>query len=158
DGRRQDFSNGLEVGRRQRARPGRWNWTGRHQERLLVVRTRRARGRFLERERGTRGLLPGLVDENRPVDYPEPPLAWPPGPEKRHGNRRVPVSFAFQTVPPKGNPGVAQPDAPPQQQGGGGGGAGGGAFGLLFPLLIMVPFLFLMFRRQKKEQEARGKL
>jgi len=69
------------------------------------------------------------------------------------------VSFAFQNVPPKGNPGVAQPDNP-QQQGGssGGGGAGGGAFSLLFPLLIMVPFLFLMFRRQKKEQEARGNL
>jgi preprotein translocase subunit YajC len=67
------------------------------------------------------------------------------------------VSFAFQNVPPKGNPGVAQPDTPPPQQGGGGG-AGGGAFGLLLPLLIMVPFLFLMFRRQKKEQEARGKL
>jgi preprotein translocase subunit YajC len=66
------------------------------------------------------------------------------------------VSYAFQNVPPKGNPGVAQPDAPQPQQGGGG--SSGGAFGLLFPLLIMVPFLFLMFRRQKKEQEARGKL
>jgi preprotein translocase subunit YajC len=68
------------------------------------------------------------------------------------------VSFAFQNVTPKGNPGVAQPDGPPPQQGGGGGGSSGSAFSLLFPLLIMVPFLFLMFRRQKKEQEARGKL
>ena len=67
------------------------------------------------------------------------------------------MSLAFQNVPPKATPGVAQPDAPQQPQGGSSGG-GGGAFGLLFPLLIMVPFLFLMFRRQKKEQEARGKL
>ena len=29
---------------------------------------------------------------------------------------------------------------------------------MLFPLLIMVPFLFLMFRRQKKEKEARSSL
>lgn len=31
-------------------------------------------------------------------------------------------------------------------------------FTMLLPFLIMVPFLFLMFRRQKKEQEARSKL
>jgi preprotein translocase subunit YajC len=28
----------------------------------------------------------------------------------------------------------------------------------ILPFLIMVPFLFMMFRRQKKEQEARSKL
>jgi preprotein translocase subunit YajC len=64
------------------------------------------------------------------------------------------VSFAFQKVEPKGSPGVAQPDGAPQQSGP----AGGGALGMLFPLLIMVPFLFLMFRRQKKEQAARSSL
>jgi preprotein translocase subunit YajC len=67
----------------------------------------------------------------------------------------------FQNVQPKaGTPGVEQPSAP---QGGGGGGNAqspppGGMFTMLLPFLIMVPFLFLMFRRQKKEQEARGKL
>ena len=63
----------------------------------------------------------------------------------------------FQDVPQKATPGVAQPDAPqgaPQQ----GGGSTGGAFSLLFPLLIMVPFLFLMFRRQKKEADQRKSL
>jgi preprotein translocase subunit YajC len=30
--------------------------------------------------------------------------------------------------------------------------------GMFFPLLILLPFLFLMFRRQKKEQEQRAKL
>jgi preprotein translocase subunit YajC len=29
---------------------------------------------------------------------------------------------------------------------------------MLLPLLILVPFLFMSFRRQKKEQEARSKL
>jgi len=29
---------------------------------------------------------------------------------------------------------------------------------MLLPFLILVPFLFLSFRRQKKESEARGKL
>ena len=29
---------------------------------------------------------------------------------------------------------------------------------MLLPFLILVPFLFFSFRRQKKEQEARGKL
>ena len=66
------------------------------------------------------------------------------------------MSFAFQKVEPKGTPGVAQPDG--SQSAPSGGGAGGGALGMLFPLLIMVPFLFLMFRRQKKEKEARSSL
>jgi preprotein translocase subunit YajC len=67
------------------------------------------------------------------------------------------VSFAHEPNFAKATPGVAQPDQPSAPQGGGGG-AGGGAFGLLFPLLIMVPFLFLMFRRQKKEAEQRKSL
>lgn len=67
------------------------------------------------------------------------------------------MTFAFQQVPLKGSPGVAQPDAP-ATGGGQAGGAGGGAFGMLLPLLIMVPFIFLMFRRQKKETEGRAKL
>ena len=66
------------------------------------------------------------------------------------------MSFAFQKVEPKGTPGVAQPDGSAPQ--GGGSSQGGGALGMLFPLLIMVPFLFLMFRRQKKEQAARSSL
>ncbi len=65
------------------------------------------------------------------------------------------MSFAFQKVEPKGAPGVAQPDGAAPQ---GGSSTGGGALGMLFPLLIMVPFLFLMFRRQKKEQAARSSL
>ena len=66
------------------------------------------------------------------------------------------MSFAFQKVEPKGTPGVAQPDGSAPQ--GGGSSQGGGALGMLFPLLIMVPFLFLMFQRQKKEQAARSSL
>lgn len=64
----------------------------------------------------------------------------------------------FQNAGPKaGTPGVAVDPA------GGAAGAGGaqqaappgGALTMFLPLLIMVPFLFLMFRRQKKEQESR---
>lgn len=58
-----------------------------------------------------------------------------------------------------GTPGVAAPAGPPA------GGApaqsapaGGSMLTMLLPFLILVPFLFLSFRRQKKEQEARGKL
>jgi len=67
-------------------------------------------------------------------------------------------SFAFlQDVTPKaGTPGVAQPSGPA------GGGAPQGAapsmLTMLLPFLIMVPFLFMMFRRNKKEQEARASL
>jgi len=67
-------------------------------------------------------------------------------------------SFAFlQDVTPKaGTPGVAQPSGPS-------GGApaqapGGSMLTMLLPFLIMVPFLFMMFRRNKKEQEARASL
>jgi preprotein translocase subunit YajC len=65
--------------------------------------------------------------------------------------------FSFQNVQPQsGTPGVEQPSAP--QSGGAQQQAPGGMFTMLLPFLIMVPFLFLMFRRQKKEQEARTKL
>jgi preprotein translocase subunit YajC len=69
------------------------------------------------------------------------------------------MSFSFQQVqPPQGTPGVAVP----------GGAAPAGApasaaappsmVTMLLPFLILVPFLFLSFRRQKKEKEARGSL
>lgn len=69
------------------------------------------------------------------------------------------MSFSFQAVaaPPAGNPGVAVPGGPPP--------AGGQAAAsppsmvtMLLPFLILVPFLFLSFRRQKKEKAARGSL
>jgi preprotein translocase subunit YajC len=71
------------------------------------------------------------------------------------------TTLAFlQQVPPKGAapaaadpgttsaPGGAPQQAPPP---------GGGLF-MLLPLLIFLPFIFLSFRRQKKEQEARSAL
>ena len=67
------------------------------------------------------------------------------------------LSF-FQAVQPKtGTPGVADPaGAPPAS--GGGGGAPPSMITMLLPFLILVPFLFLSFRRQKKEAAARGSL
>lgn len=70
------------------------------------------------------------------------------------------MSFSFfQQVQPKaGTPGVADPGAaapagaPPQAA------PPGSMITMLLPFLILVPFLFMSFRRQKKEQEARGKL
>ena len=66
--------------------------------------------------------------------------------------------YFFQHVEPKqGTPGVAQESAPsggaPAPSGGGAG--GGGMLTMLLPFLILVPFLFMSFRRQKKESEAR---
>lgn len=71
------------------------------------------------------------------------------------------MSFSFQAVQPKsgnpGTPGVAD-------QGGAPAGSGGAQAAppsmitMLLPFLILVPFLFLSFRRQKKEKEARGSL
>lgn len=68
------------------------------------------------------------------------------------------MSFSFQAVQPQqGTPGVAAPGGAPP--------AGGGQAApppsmvtMLLPFLILVPFLFLSFRRQKKEKEARGSL
>lgn len=65
------------------------------------------------------------------------------------------MSAFLQTPPPKaGTPGVAAPEAP-AAQGGAGAPPAGGMLTMLLPILILVPFLFLTFRRQKKEQEAR---
>src|SRR4051794_21445092 len=71
------------------------------------------------------------------------------------------MSFSFQQVQPQGNPGVASSPVP-----GGAAPAGAGQAAppppsmvtMLLPFLILVPFLFLSFRRQKKEKEARGSL
>ena len=67
------------------------------------------------------------------------------------------MSFSFQAVQPQSNPGVAVS--------GGAAPAGAGPAAsppsmvtMLLPFLILVPFLFLSFRRQKKEKEARGSL
>ena len=66
-------------------------------------------------------------------------------------------SSFFQQVQPKaGTPGVADPagapaGAPAQS-------APPSMVTMLLPFLILVPFLFLSFRRQKKEKEARGSL
>ncbi len=64
-------------------------------------------------------------------------------------------SLSLQQVAPKaGTPGVAQdPAAPP-----GAAQQGGSPIMMFLPFLIMIPFFFLMSRRQKKEAEARGKL
>jgi preprotein translocase subunit YajC len=72
-------------------------------------------------------------------------------------------ALAFQNVqpnapaaPPPGAPGIAvtpgpgPASAPPPQ--------GGSPFFTLAMVLMFVPILFLMFRRNKKEQEARSKL
>jgi len=67
-------------------------------------------------------------------------------------------SSFFQQVQPKaGTPGVAEPSgapsgAPAQA------GPPSSMVTMLLPFLILVPFLFLSFRRQKKEKEARGSL
>jgi preprotein translocase subunit YajC len=69
---------------------------------------------------------------------------------------------SFQQVPAKaGTPGVAQ-DGTSQSQAGGSpqqqGSPPGSMFTMLLPFLIFIPLLFVMFRRQKKEQEARKTL
>jgi preprotein translocase subunit YajC len=65
----------------------------------------------------------------------------------------------FQAVAPKaGTPGVAVDPAAGATSAAPAASPPGGALTMFLPLLIMVPFLFLMFRRQKKEQEGRSKL
>ncbi|MFO0738061.1 MAG: preprotein translocase subunit YajC [Labilithrix sp.] len=68
------------------------------------------------------------------------------------------MSFSFQNVAPKaGTPGVEVPAAPagsPQQAAP----PGGSMITMLLPILILVPFLFMSFRRNKKEAEARKNL
>jgi preprotein translocase subunit YajC len=71
------------------------------------------------------------------------------------------AEFSFQQVGPKaGTPGVAQDGTAPPAGGAPQGappGCGGG-LGAFFPLLLFIPLLFMMFRKQKKEQESRSKL
>jgi preprotein translocase subunit YajC len=67
-------------------------------------------------------------------------------------------AFTLQQVGAKGaapatDPGAGSAGAPPPQ-----GSAPGGGLIMFLPLLLLVPFLFLSFRRQKKEQAARGSL
>lgn len=68
------------------------------------------------------------------------------------------TTLAFlQQVPPKGAaPAAADPGATaaPAQQAA----PPGGGLIMLLPLLVFLPFIFLSFRRQKKEQEARAAL
>src|SRR4051812_7032224 len=68
-------------------------------------------------------------------------------------------SSFFQPAQPKGVTGTTDPAGAPS---GGGTPAQSGPppsmVTMLLPFLILVPFLFLSFRRQKKEKEARGSL
>jgi len=64
------------------------------------------------------------------------------------------MSFSFQNVAPKqGTPGVETPAPAGGQQSASP--PGGSMITMLLPILILVPFLFMSFRRNKKEQEAR---
>lgn len=68
------------------------------------------------------------------------------------------MSFSFQQVQPQqGTPGVAAPGGAPPA-GAAQASAPPSMVTMLLPFLILVPFLFLSFRRQKKEKEARGSL
>ena len=70
------------------------------------------------------------------------------------------LSISFQNVTPQsgGNAGTSTgtsaPDAAPSASPA----AGGGAISMLLPFLILVPFLFMMFRRNKKEAAQRALL
>src|SRR5215207_7312290 len=65
--------------------------------------------------------------------------------------------YFFQNVQPKGTPGVAEPSSPPAGAPSGGG-QPSSMITMLLPFLILVPFLFMSFRRNKKEQQARKNL
>jgi preprotein translocase subunit YajC len=68
-------------------------------------------------------------------------------------------SFLFQPAQPKGGtPGVADPAGAPPPGAPAQAGPPPSMITMLLPFLILVPFLFLSFRRQKKEKEARGSL
>jgi preprotein translocase subunit YajC len=67
--------------------------------------------------------------------------------------------FSFQQVGPKsGTPGVVASDAPAGSTGSAPAAAPGSSLMTFLPFLMLVPFLFLMFRRNKKEAELRSKL
>jgi preprotein translocase subunit YajC len=67
------------------------------------------------------------------------------------------TSAGWAAQPVQVQSGTSQPSAPaqgaPQQ-----GAPPGSMVTMLLPLLVLVPILFMSFRRQKKEQEARSKL
>lgn len=68
------------------------------------------------------------------------------------------LSFFQQVQPKAGTPGVEQPSgapagAPAQQAGG-----AQSMLPMLLPFAILIPFLYMSFRRQKKEQQARSSL
>ena|SRR5437868_10384388 len=69
------------------------------------------------------------------------------------------LGFFQQVAPKAGTPGTsADPSAPAPSGGGASSGPPGSMLTMLLPFLILVPFLFLSFRRQKKEQAARASL
>lgn len=75
------------------------------------------------------------------------------------GSSTLSSLFSLQQVAPKaGTPGVADPAGAPGAGGSAGAPAQGSPIMMFLPFLIMIPFFFLMSRRQKKEQEARAKL
>lgn len=71
------------------------------------------------------------------------------------------LSFGFfqQVAPKAGTPGTtADPGGGAPPPGAAPSAPGGSMLTMLLPFLILVPFLFLSFRRQKKEQAARASL
>jgi preprotein translocase subunit YajC len=68
------------------------------------------------------------------------------------------LSFFQQVQPKAGTPGVADPAGAPSGGGAPQAGPPSSMITMLLPFLILVPFLFLSFRRQKKEQAARSSL
>lgn len=67
--------------------------------------------------------------------------------------------LSLQAVQPKaGTPGTATESAPAGSPGGQGQAPPGGGLVMFLPLLLIVPILFMSFRKQKKEQEARTKM
>ncbi|MDB4946525.1 MAG: hypothetical protein JWP97_6059 [Labilithrix sp.] len=67
------------------------------------------------------------------------------------------LSF-FQAEGPKGGAGAPVTGAPGAPVGAAAPAPAPSMVTMLLPFLILVPFLFLSFRRQKKEKEARGSL
>ena len=68
------------------------------------------------------------------------------------------TSFFQQVQPKAGTPGVADPAGAPAGGAAPASGPPPSMVTMLLPFLILVPFLFLSFRRQKKEKAARGSL
>lgn len=69
------------------------------------------------------------------------------------------MSFTVISLDPVGpKAGTGGPPAPAGAPAGGGQPASGGGLVSMLPLLMFIPLLFILFRRQKKEQEQRSKL